>query len=237
MVATLQDLPSLAHPATPDTLVGTAYAALRRDIIEGTLAPSSRLRVEHLKNDYAVGASTLREALSLLVSDGLVVAHSQRGFHVAPMSLADFRDITRTRILLECDALRHSIEHGDDLWESRVLASYHRLSRAEQRLQGDQGFEDWEARNREFHQALISACESRWKHHFLGILYRQAERYRRLSITHRPIPRDLSGEHQRIHDATLARNADLACELLARHIQTTLEAIEHLPAELLERPR
>lgn len=227
------ELPSLAHPAAPSTQVGTAYAALRRDIVEGRLAPGSRLRVEHLKDSYGVGAGTLREALSLLVSDALVVAHSQRGFHVAPMSLADFHDITRNRILLECEALRQSMRHGDDVWESQVIAGYHRLSRAEERLHGGQGFDEWEDRNREFHQALISACDSRWTRHFLGILYQQAERYRRLSITRRPIPRDLQDEHRRIHDAALARDADLACRLLASHIQTTFDAMEHLPPEVL----
>src|SRR5690606_39933258 len=72
-------LPSLAHAATPNTLVGTAYVNLRRDIIEGKHPPGSRLRVEHLKDDYGEGAGTLREALALLVSDALVTSHGQRG--------------------------------------------------------------------------------------------------------------------------------------------------------------
>jgi len=58
---------------TAKTLVAAAYQNLRRDIIEGRLAPGSKLRVEHLKDDYGVGSGTLREALALLVSDALVV--------------------------------------------------------------------------------------------------------------------------------------------------------------------
>lgn len=227
-------LPSLAHAATPNTLVGTAYVNLRRDIIEGKHPPGSRLRVEHLKDDYGVGAGTLREALALLVSDALVTSHGQRGFHVTPISLHDFRDITENRVLLETEALRQSIELGDDDWESRVLAGFHRLGKAEQRLAGDPtaGFEEWERRNREFHRELISACPSRWMHHFLGILYQQAERYRRLTITRRPIARDLHDEHRSIVDATLARDAQAACALLASHIRLTYEAVAHLPPEL-----
>src|SRR5690606_24731038 len=104
-----EDEPATGTGGMGKTLVGTAYRSLRRDIIEGRLAPGSKLRVEHLKDSYGVGAGTLREALALLVSDALVVAQDQRGFHVKPMSMADFHDITQTRILLECEALRQSM--------------------------------------------------------------------------------------------------------------------------------
>ena len=77
----------------PKTLVEGAYQRLRRDIIEGVHAPGEKLRVEHLKDQYEVGAGTLREALLLLVTDALVVAQGQRGFRVAPISIADFEDI------------------------------------------------------------------------------------------------------------------------------------------------
>lgn len=229
----LADLEPVSGNASK-TLVGTAYHNLRRDIIEGRLAPGSKLRVEHLKDSYGVGAGTLREALALLVSDALVVAQDQRGFHVKPMSMIDIHDITQTRILLECEALRQSMQNGDDVWESRLVAAFHRLDRTEKRLSGEHTghFDEWEDRNREFHQELISACTSPWIRHFLGILYRQAERYRRLAIVRKPIPRDVHGEHQAILNAALARDADTACRVLSEHIGTTYEAMKHLPTEL-----
>jgi GntR family carbon starvation induced transcriptional regulator len=236
MLKSLNDSQPLAAETPATTLVHSAYTNLRRDIIEGKLPPGSRLRVEHLKDIYGVGAGTLREALALLVSDALVASHNQRGFHVTPISIPDFLDITETRILLETEALRCSIRDGDDIWESRVLAAFHRLSRAENRLAGSDAatFEEWEARNREFHQVLISACNSRWILHFLGLLYRQAERYRRLVITHQPIPRDVHNEHQSIVDATLNRDADQAVAILSKHIATTYDAVKQLPAHLFE---
>lgn len=220
--------------ASAKTLVSAAYQSLRRDIIEGKLAPGAKLRVEHLKDTYGVGAGTLREALALLVSDALVVVQGQRGFHVKPISMADFQDITKTRIMLECEALRQSIQYGDDIWEGRVVAAFHRLDKAQKRLADNpsERFDEWEDRNREFHHALISGCQSPWVQHFLGILNQQAERYRRLVITRKPIPRDLHAEHQAILDATLARNADEACKLLAEHISMTYEAVKQLPATL-----
>ncbi|MCC4115680.1 GntR family transcriptional regulator, partial [Aromatoleum toluclasticum] len=42
----------------PKTLVEAAYKRLRRDIIEGMHPPGEKLRVEHLKEQYDVGAGT-----------------------------------------------------------------------------------------------------------------------------------------------------------------------------------
>lgn len=223
------------RPAEPKTLVESAYRTLRRDIIEGRLPPGEKLRVEHLKDHYRVGAGTLREALSLLIADALVVSQGQRGFRVAPVSLEDFKDITRTRVMLECEALRQSMAMGDDAWEGELLAAFHRLSKAEERLGDPAARADWEERNRVFHEVLISACPSRWIKHFLAILYQQAERYRRLSIELRPIPRDVHAEHEELLQATLARDVDRATQAMAEHIRRTFEAIRVIPEEALNR--
>ena len=113
---------------TPRTLVERAYLSLRHDVVCGKLAPGERLRVEHLKDQYEVGAGTLREALSLLVSDALVTSEGQRGFRVAPISLADLEDVTNTRVMLETEALRQSIRRGDAQWEAALVASYRLLT-------------------------------------------------------------------------------------------------------------
>ncbi|HAF56104.1 MAG TPA: transcriptional regulator [Thauera sp.] len=220
----------------PRTLVEGAYQRLRRDIIEGVHPPGEKLRVEHLKDQYDVGAGTLREALLLLVTDALVVAQGQRGFRVAPISLQDFEDITRTRILLETEALRQSIALGGEDWEASVVAAFHRLSRAEQKLGDSEDYaqaasDDWEKRNRSFHDALISASPSRWIRHFQNILYQQSERYRRISLFRKPVPRDVHAEHLALFNATLARDTSRATAILTEHILRTLESVRHMPAD------
>lgn len=214
----------------PKTLVEGAYRDLRRDIIEGRLAPGEKLRIEHIKDNYGVGAGTLREALSLLISDALVVSQGQRGFSVAPMSLEDFGDITETRVMLETQALRQSIELGDEAWEADLLAAFHRLSRAEEKLTESSNREEWEERNRIFHEVLIAACPSHWIKYFLTLLYYQAERYRRLSLQQKEGDRDVHAEHESLFKATLARDADRACEILAQHIRFTYQSVSRLPA-------
>lgn len=208
------------------TLAMEAYHQLRADIIEGRLKPGEKLRTEHLKDDYNVGAATLREALALLTADALVVSQHQRGFRVAPMSIADFRDITETRAMMEAQAMRLAIRHGDDEWEANLSAAFHRLSRAEERLAtGDVPEAYWEECNKKFHEALNAGSHSRWIRHFLAILYRQSERYRHLAFANAPADRDVHQEHLDIFEAAINRQEDLAADLIAEHVRKTLDVV------------
>lgn len=208
--------------STPKTLTDYVYGQLRADIISGKLAPKSKLKIEHLRTEYRVGATPLREALSRLSSDGFVITEGQRGFRVSPISPEDLDDVTELRVTLELKALRNSLQHGKDDWESRVVATYYQLSKIEE-LDLFANLEVWEQRNHDFHWALISACTSKWLLHFYHILYDQHKRYRNISLVANLGQRDVRREHQRIYDAALARDVDTACREVEAHIRQTAD--------------
>lgn len=217
-----------ADMATPRTLVERAYLGLRHDVISGKLAPGERLRVEHLKDQYEVGAGTLREALSLLVSDALVTSEGQRGFRVAPISMTDLEDVTNTRVMLETEALRQSIRHGDAQWEAALQQSYDLLSKTERDL-AESGSDLWERRNKSFHEALIAGFDSNWSKYLLSILYRHAERYRninwRLTAAHAS-GRDVHKEHEDIFRAAIDRQEARAALALEAHVRLTHDVVK-----------
>ncbi|MYZ50903.1 GntR family transcriptional regulator [Malikia spinosa] len=216
-----------AEPHLPRTLVERAYLGLRHDVISGKLAPGERLRVEHLKDQYEVGAGTLREALSLLVSDALVTSEGQRGFRVAPISMTDLEDVTNTRVMLETDALRQSIRHGDAQWEAALQQSYDLLSKTERDL-AESGSDLWERRNKSFHEALIAGFDSNWSKYLLSILNHHAERYRhinfRLTAAHAS-GRDVHQEHEAIFRAAINRQEARAALALEAHIRLTHDVV------------
>lgn len=215
------------HARAGKTLVESAYETLRREILEGAFEPGAKLRTEELRARYNISGSTMREALTRLLGEALVTSEGQRGFRVAPASLEDFHDLTEVRKLIEMEALRQSIAHGDEAWEGQVVSAFYRLTKVEERLAENAAgaIGEFEERNREFHRALIAACPSRWLHHFIGLLFQQSERYRRMSMSKRTVPRDVHAEHQAIFDATIRRDADLACALTADHIERTLTVL------------
>src|ERR1700750_1081400 len=132
-----------AGPASKaSTLALQAFDRLRADIIRAKLKPGEKMLVEHLRETYGVGATPLREALSKLTSLELVTAEGQRGFRVAPVSIENLLDITKTRAWVEGAALRSAIARGDRAWEAGIIAAAHRL-RGCAKQDGEELSDEW----------------------------------------------------------------------------------------------
>src|SRR5262245_26602213 len=103
------ELSTLSAEDAGQSLTIKAYSKLRAEIISGKLVPGQRLKVETLRDLLEVGATPIREALSLLTSDGLVERLDKRGFRVSEISLDEYDDLHSTRCWFEERALRESI--------------------------------------------------------------------------------------------------------------------------------
>ena len=200
---------------------------LRDDILVGHYGAGQRLRFADLQNRFSSGIGTLREALSQLCAEGLVILDAGRGFRVADVSEDDLRDVTSLLVDFEKRAILASIEQGDEEWEARVITTYHHLSKIEALSKAERvaRHAEWVGRHRAFHEALVSACASRWLLNFRAILFDQSERYRLLSKHHRPPESRKVDEHVEIKDAVLNRDAKLAADLLVRHIRETADMV------------
>jgi DNA-binding GntR family transcriptional regulator len=207
-----------------------AYFRLRADILACRLKPGARLKINELCAVLGVSLGAVREALSRLSAEGLVVAEAQKRFQVAPISVADLEDLTQARIEIETLCLKRAIAARTLDLETGLVASFHRLSRLPVRTPGDERrlSEDWAQAHADYHLALVAACESLWLLRVRAMLYAQSERYRRLSAPVTEGWRDVNAEHRNIMEAALAGDAKKACALLATHLLTTKDLVRDL---------
>ena len=82
----------------PLTVGDTAYQRIRADIVSGRIAPGHKLRLDRMRAEYGAGISTLRELLSRLAAEGLVLAEGQRGFEVPPVTAQNLRELAELRL-------------------------------------------------------------------------------------------------------------------------------------------
>lgn len=199
------------------------YNEVRNRILDTSFAPGTKLKTKELCDLLSVSNGAVREALSRISSEGLAVSEAQKGFTVAPVSREELQDITQTRIRIECLCLTDSIEQGDLDWETRIVSSGHKLARLSEMDNRDDKVmaENWATAHFEFHEALVSACESSLLMAFRKELYDLSERYRRLSLSSRVDDRDVDAEHRRIADACINRNAKEACAAMEDHLRRT----------------
>lgn len=204
-------------PSKSVSITQRVYDALRNKILVGEMPPGARLKVESLKEILDTGASPIREALSLLTSDQLVERLDQRGFRVAEVSGEQFREILGLRCSLEEMALRESIAKADAGWEDRLVLAHHRMVRTPR-----EEVAAFEARHKDFHMALLSACSSPILLKFCDQLYDLNIRYRHLAGRTKSYPsRDVSKEHADILAAAVDRDAEFATVCLLQHYRRT----------------
>jgi GntR family carbon starvation induced transcriptional regulator len=217
------------------TLASDIAHRMRVEIVSCRLKPGELLKFDSLRLAYGASFTTLREALTCLAAEGLVIAEEQRGFKVAPVTIDDLVDLTRARILIDVDLIRRSIENGDDDWEIKVISTIHRLGIIEGRaVENYVDNPEWKLAHREFHESLVGACGSPTLLGMRSSLFERAERYRNISAMSRPRSRDKVGEHRALMKAAIGRDADRACELIAKHIQNTTDNVIKYASELIQ---
>jgi DNA-binding GntR family transcriptional regulator len=204
-----------------------AYQRLRSDLLACRLRPGDWLNIKELCSKMEVSLGAVREALSRLTSEGLVIAEPQRGFRVSPISAKDLLDLTTARIEIEGICLRRAIAVGDVDWETNLVAAGHRLNRTDYHAAEDPKLlsDAWNEAHRAFHESLVAGCDNHTLLQVRRQLYAQSERYRRLSVPLAPDDRDLSWEHREIMEAALARDADRATELMGKHLSLTAQIV------------
>ena len=194
-----------------------AYKELRRMILIGHYKPGEKLKIENLRLTLNTGASPIREALSLLTSDQLVERLDHRGFIAANAGRDNFEEILKLRCALEEMALRESIANATESWEENIVLCHHRMVKCPR-----DNIEKFEEQHKLFHMALLAGCNSPILLRYCSQLYDLNVRYRYLALqSQNYMNRDIPKEHQKIMDAAIARDADLACERLLNHYRQT----------------
>lgn len=218
--------PSTYGLAVPRSQAAQVYEVVRGDILSGRNTPGRKLKIQEIADQLGVSPGAVREALSRLVAEQLVVSRDQRGFVVAPLSIDDLEDLTDMRCEVEAIALRRSAEHGDVEWEAGIIAAEHRLRATPIREDGvlDAASPVWTAMHARFHASLVAAAGSRRLLSLHSQLYEQSERYRGLSA-HIESRRDVEGEHRRIAELALARDVEALIGAATEHLRTTTRLI------------
>lgn len=191
------------------------YRRLRDDILEGRLEPGSSVSQVELGEQLGVSRTKLREALRMLMHEGLIEARA-RGVRVAGVSAGDLDELYGQRLMMESLALRQSapLLTPEEVGELEgLLAQMAHFERV-----GD--YARWDRPHRSFHALLIAHAGPRTRRS-VEQLSDQATRYRKLFHASGGARAAADVEHRAILDAVLDGDADAAADELVRHLART----------------
>ncbi len=203
------------------SLTELAAEELRRLIVEGRLAPGTRLGEHAFARRLGVSRTPLREALKLLAREGLVVLERHRGARVAPLDLGE---LVRT-----VEVLRHLELLVGELAAARAApgelralhALHHDLEGAW--LRGD--LEAYFAANQAFHLGLVRATGNPVLFDSYARLNDRIRRHRLFANLAPGRWRQAVEEHRRILELLLARDGPALGRALAEHLDHKLAAL------------
>jgi DNA-binding GntR family transcriptional regulator len=209
------------------TIAQQAYQFLRREIIDGRLAPRAPLSEQELSAQMGVSRTPVREALMKLADEGLVDIYPQFGSFVAPIKLTEVFDSQFVRESLECAAIDRAVERLTAA-QAETLQGMIDAQRRHQRAGDRPAFFDADER---MHAYLMEVAGHPSVWNTVENAKAQMDRVRHLSIRNPIKMPAVIDEHSAIIDRVIRRDRDGAIEALRAHLRGLFRSVERLAEE------
>jgi DNA-binding GntR family transcriptional regulator len=199
---------------TSKSTVDGVAAALRADLHRGRWSPGTALRQEDLADEFGVSRIPVREALTRLQAEGLLVVEPNRGAFVPVLTAAEIGEIFDLRVLLEADALRHAVGR-------HTPRSLRQLDAIQRDLDAEDDPGEWLGSDTAFHQALYGPSARKRTLDAIATLRAAVSRFY-FAYLSPSIRRDgWNAEHRALIEAVRAGDADRAVAVLTGHLRAT----------------
>ncbi len=203
------------------TLHDAVLNQLHDMIIEGKLAPGTRINEGPVGASLGVSRTPLREAIKTLASEGLVEILPAKGAIVRRFSEKDISDLLDVLKTLEQLAARLTCAHASDA-EIAEIADLHKQML---RLYAERNRLAYFKLNQEIHSAIVRASGNS----ALAQVHEQLQaRIKRVRFIGNELPERWAGavaEHEEMNQALLARDGETLSEVLGRHLDKTLDRV------------
>jgi DNA-binding GntR family transcriptional regulator len=224
----VQDLPS--EPVGELSRAATVAEALRREIVEGVLAPGERIKQDAVAQRLEVSRLPVREALRQLQSEGLVKLERDVGARVAPLEISNLLEISLVREAVEPPLIAEATRRID---EARLDVARELNARAEEFAEAGED-RNYVNLDPQFHDAIFVAAAMPHVHEIVKGHRNAASRYRH-AYSHLPRHLDASVvEHRMILEAVARRAPADAAELHRIHIRRTRVTLSEHPEFFVE---
>ena len=207
--------PAQATPVDFRTKADVVYQHMREQILDGRLAPGTKVTLAGLAADFRTSQMPVREAVRRLAHDGLIAITPHTGMSVAALSTKETLEIFAIRPVLEGLAASIAATRGGASLANRLEAINDEISAAIVRSDfGHIADANWR-----FHQEILVAADNDYLARLLTELWTRSFRFR---IGFKLIPgraQSAVGEHAAIFEAIRRSDASAAEQAARVHIE------------------
>jgi DNA-binding GntR family transcriptional regulator len=201
---------------------------LRHAILAGDEPPGTLIPIDAVAEFFGVSPIPVREALKVLLGEGLVEHVPRVGYSVAKLGFAEFRELYDVRAALEVSVLRQAVLRATAEDDAEVRRTHDAMAAA--MLAGDE--KGYHAESRRFHMALIAPARMQRLTHMYEAAWNMTEPARPMSRVD-PGGRELFyDDHDRMLAAFVARDVEVLVhesEQHYEHLKTAIAAFREDP--------
>ena len=213
----------------------TAHRLYTMIVVERRLAPGDKLPNEiDLAQELGVSRTTLREALHVLVSQGLLEVHRGRGTFVTHQAAqvndygfsnldqvrGELRDLFELRSIFEPSAARLACQRATD---EELVQIQHKAAKME-RIAREGG--DWPLADQEFHMAIIKASHNEYMRRLYPIINGAVNEILQVSVNRAHMQSIAIADNYMILDFLMQRDEAGARHAMSIHIRHLLNTLK-----------
>lgn len=200
------------------TATKNLYQHLKQDIVTCVLQPGQPLSECELANRYQTSRTPVREACRHLANEGFITIIPFRGYFVAPLTMAEFKNLQEVQLIVDPAAAELAAERAG----SEQLSQLERWARYKYRRGHTESYYEFLDQNRKLHTGIAEATGNRRLVEIVFNLHTRLMRYFFLGLDADSFGGEIATEHCAIVDAIRRRNGTEAHDLARRHILSTM---------------
>jgi DNA-binding GntR family transcriptional regulator len=212
------------EPVRQLPLPETIQRQIKAAIVAGQFVPGQMLRQEELAQRLGASRAPLREALSRLEAEGLVVLLPRRGYAVMSLDRDEIAELFDLRIVLEERLARLAAERRSAADIARLKGISAQMAALSPQTNPDI-VADWYDQNTEFHSALVEPAGLRHFTRLYNTVRENLEPYIRVEMQLTGGFEQAQDEHDQIIAAFVGRDADTLGCLVCEHARHTKERL------------
>ena len=194
------------------------YQALKQIILRGDLPSGERVVETKLAKQLQVSRTPIREAISQLKREKLIVSKPNGGFRVATLSVRDAIELYDCRIALE----QLSISNACQEITSKQLKQLEKYVLLAEKLVDSKSGKSNSLKllevDYQFHHLIAESSGNQWLLSLLEQIFDRMTLLRVYTTQHNPEVLEIRSEHRQIYEAIASGNPDLAQTTIRKHL-------------------
>lgn len=206
------------------SLTEKVYKQLKYEIIRGDLKENTFMTESEFSNRFKVSKTPVREAFSLLISEGFIEALPHKGYVITTLSVKDLHNLFQVRTILELGAIKLVIELGTEE-EITEIGKVSRMKLEELEEKESDDFHGYSKINQLFHVQIAKSTHNPYLEKMLIDTLNQLARPLYKDLVRSYDMEEMYETHNKIYQAILTRDLVLAYKLVNDHISKSKSRI------------